>query len=131
MTDAVVSEAPTAGRTVAASAAGLTKVYGEGNTKVVALDAVDIAFEAARLTAIMGPSGSGKSTLLHCLAGLDAVTSGEVPLPRTRPLRSSTPSSHANTANSYHDTDRWSRDEGHLPHASAPAAAPVKRDRAR
>jgi len=84
MTDAVVFEAPAAGRTVAASAAGLTKVYGEGNTKVVALDAVDIAFEAARLTAIMGPSGSGKSTLLHCLAGLDTVTSGEVRIGETR-----------------------------------------------
>jgi putative ABC transport system ATP-binding protein len=64
--------------TMAATATGLTKVYGEGNTRVVALDAVDIGFEAAKLTAIMGPSGSGKSTLLHCVAGLDSVTDGEV-----------------------------------------------------
>ena len=63
---------------MAATAAGLTKVYGEGNTQVVALDHVDIGFEAAKLTAIMGPSGSGKSTLLHCMAGLDSVTEGEV-----------------------------------------------------
>jgi len=62
----------------AATAVGLTKVYGEGLTEVVALDNVDISFEAAKLTAIMGPSGSGKSTLLHCMAGLDSVTSGEV-----------------------------------------------------
>ena len=62
----------------AARATGLTKVYGTGNTRVVALDDVDIAFEAGKLTAIMGPSGSGKSTLLHCMAGLDAVTGGEV-----------------------------------------------------
>ncbi|MDH3295752.1 MAG: ABC transporter ATP-binding protein [Acidimicrobiia bacterium] len=63
---------------MAATATRLTKVYGEGNTRVVALDAVDIGFEAGKLTAIMGPSGSGKSTLLHCVAGLDTVTDGEV-----------------------------------------------------
>ena len=64
--------------TMAASAVGLTKVYGEGNTRVVALDHVDVGFEAQQLTAIMGPSGSGKSTLMHCMAGLDEVTDGEV-----------------------------------------------------
>jgi putative ABC transport system ATP-binding protein len=63
--------------TMVARADGLTKVYGEGNTRVVALDAVDIGFEAGKLTAIMGPSGSGKSTLLHCMAGLDSVSGGE------------------------------------------------------
>jgi len=62
----------------AAAATALTKVYGSGNTRVVALDHVDIRFEAGRLTAIMGPSGSGKSTLLHCMAGLDSVTDGDV-----------------------------------------------------
>ncbi len=72
------------GGAMAASTVGLTKVYGEGNTRVVALDSVDIGFEAGKLTAIMGPSGSGKSTLLHCLAGLDAVTSGEVWIGETR-----------------------------------------------
>jgi len=61
----------------AASAAGLTKVYGSGNTRVVALDHVDVEFERGKLTAIMGPSGSGKSTLLHCMAGLDSITEGE------------------------------------------------------
>jgi putative ABC transport system ATP-binding protein len=65
-------------RAPAAEARGLTKVYGSGNTRVVALDHVDIGFDAGRLTAIMGPSGSGKSTLLHCMAGLDSVTDGEV-----------------------------------------------------
>ena len=63
---------------MAATARGLSKVYGEGNTQVVALDHVDIGFEAGKLTAIMGASGSGKSTLLHCMAGLDSVTEGEV-----------------------------------------------------
>ncbi len=53
-----------------------TKVYGEGTAAVTALDAVDVDFDAARFTAIMGPSGSGKSTLLHCIAGLDDLTAG-------------------------------------------------------
>ncbi|WP_199552197.1 ABC transporter ATP-binding protein [Streptomyces sp. N35] len=60
----------------AAQAAGLTKVYGSGETRVVALDAVDVEFGRGRFTAIMGPSGSGKSTLMHCMAGLDSITSG-------------------------------------------------------
>lgn len=64
--------------TTAASATGLTKVYGEGEAQVVALDHVDIEIEQGRFTAIMGPSGSGKSTLMHCLAGLDSVTEGSV-----------------------------------------------------
>ena len=63
--------------TMAARADGLTKIYGEGNTRVVALDHVDVGFEAGKLTAIMGPSGSGKSTLLHCMAGLDTVSAGD------------------------------------------------------
>lgn len=63
---------------IAASARGATKIYGEGDTRVVALDAVDVAFDAGKFTAIMGPSGSGKSTLMHCMAGLDRLTSGQV-----------------------------------------------------
>ena len=62
----------------AARARHLTKVYGEGDTRVVALDDVDLDIEPGTFTAIMGPSGSGKSTLMHCLAGLDSATSGEV-----------------------------------------------------
>lgn len=62
----------------AARARALTKVYGEGDTRVVALDAVDLDIEPGTFTAIMGPSGSGKSTLMHCLAGLDSSTSGDV-----------------------------------------------------
>ena len=76
VTDAVSAQGGST--SMAASAIGLTKVYGEGNTQVVALDHVDIGFEAQRLTAIMGPSGSGKSTLMHCMAGLDEVSGGDV-----------------------------------------------------
>jgi putative ABC transport system ATP-binding protein len=56
----------------------LSKVYGDGETRVTALDQVTVEFERGRLTAIMGPSGSGKSTLMHCMAALDRPTSGEV-----------------------------------------------------
>ena len=63
---------------VAARAVDATKVYGRGDTEVLALDHVSVGFETGRLTAIMGPSGSGKSTLLHCLAGLDSLSSGAV-----------------------------------------------------
>jgi len=62
----------------AASARGATKIYGRGDTRVLALDEVDVDFAAGEFTAIMGPSGSGKSTLMHCMAGLDRLTSGSV-----------------------------------------------------
>ena len=56
----------------------LTKVYGQGDTRVVALDHVTVDFRRGQFTAIMGPSGSGKSTLMHCAAGLDTPTEGRV-----------------------------------------------------
>jgi putative ABC transport system ATP-binding protein len=62
----------------AATALGVTKVFGFGETAVTALDDVSVGFEQGKFSAIMGPSGSGKSTLLHCLAGLDRVTDGQV-----------------------------------------------------
>jgi putative ABC transport system ATP-binding protein len=63
---------------IAAASRGATKVYGQGDTQVVALRDVSVDFARGQFTAIMGPSGSGKSTLMHCLAGLDRLTSGEV-----------------------------------------------------
>jgi putative ABC transport system ATP-binding protein len=61
-----------------ARAEHLSKVYGVGDARVVALDDVTVEFGRGRLTAIMGPSGSGKSTLMHCMAALEAPTSGRV-----------------------------------------------------
>ena len=54
-----------------------TKIYGEGDTEVRALNDVTVGFESGKFTSIMGPSGSGKSTLMQCMAGLDTLTSGE------------------------------------------------------
>ena len=62
----------------AARALGVSKLYGQGDAAVHALDDVTATLGAGQFTAIMGPSGSGKSTLLHVLAGLDRPTSGEV-----------------------------------------------------
>lgn len=56
----------------------LSKVYGKGNTKVVALDNVSFSVNEGEFVAIVGASGSGKSTLLHLLGGVDRPTSGEV-----------------------------------------------------
>ncbi|MGI5278764.1 ABC transporter ATP-binding protein [Streptomyces rochei] len=61
----------------------LSKIYGQGETQVVALDRVSVDFRQAEFTAIMGPSGSGKSTLMHCVAGLDTFTSGSVRIGET------------------------------------------------
>jgi putative ABC transport system ATP-binding protein len=63
----------------AVRAVAVSKTYGMNeDTRVDALTDVTVGFRRGHLTAIMGPSGSGKSTLMHCLAGLDAVTSGHV-----------------------------------------------------
>lgn len=56
----------------------LEKVYGEGESKVVALKDTNIEINKGEITVVIGPSGSGKSTLLHLLAGLDKPTTGRV-----------------------------------------------------
>lgn len=65
-------------RSIAAETIDLTKVYGDGQAEVRAVDGVSLTVPTGSYTAVMGPSGSGKSTLLHCLAGLDRPTSGTV-----------------------------------------------------
>ena len=56
----------------------VSKIYGEGTTKVVALNKVSLRVNKGDFIAIMGPSGSGKSTLLNIIGGLDRLSSGEV-----------------------------------------------------
>jgi putative ABC transport system ATP-binding protein len=58
----------------------VSKVYGRGESAIIALDAVSLGIPSGSFTAVMGPSGSGKSTFLHCAAGLDSPTSGAVRL---------------------------------------------------
>jgi len=57
---------------------GLTKIYGQGDTAVTALDHVSLAVEQGEFVAVMGPSGCGKSTLLNLVGGLDQPSEGQV-----------------------------------------------------
>ena len=59
-------------------AENLTKVYGKGDTAIVALDHVNLTVNPGEFVAVMGPSGCGKSTLLHLIGGLDRPSDGNV-----------------------------------------------------
>jgi putative ABC transport system ATP-binding protein len=58
----------------------ISKIYGEGAGRVIALDKVSLQVDKGNFVAIMGPSGSGKSTFLNIIGGLDRPSSGEVVL---------------------------------------------------
>ena len=59
-------------------ATGLTKVYGSGNTEVVAMKGVSLRVERGEVVALLGPSGAGKSTLLTALGLVNPPTSGRI-----------------------------------------------------
>jgi putative ABC transport system ATP-binding protein len=56
----------------------LTKIFGEGDVSVTAVNELDLSIQQGEFTAIVGPSGSGKTTLLNIMGGLDAPTSGRM-----------------------------------------------------
>ena len=56
----------------------LSKIYGKGDAKAIALNDISFEVEEGEFLAVIGPSGSGKSTLLHTIAGLEKPTSGKV-----------------------------------------------------
>src|SRR3954449_10632194 len=85
MTSAITEERTAAEKTTGAvvQASEITRVYGEGDTAVHALNGCSVDVVSGELTAVMGPSGSGKSTMMHILAGLDRPTSGSVSIAGT------------------------------------------------
>ena len=56
----------------------VSKIYGEKESKVIALNETSFAIDKGELVVILGPSGAGKTTALNILGGMDKVTSGEV-----------------------------------------------------
>jgi len=56
----------------------VTKVYGEGDSRVWGLHDVSLTIQQGEVVSIVGASGSGKSTLLHIMGGVDSPTSGKV-----------------------------------------------------
>jgi ABC-type sugar transport system ATPase subunit len=56
----------------------ITKVFGEGDGAVTAVDDVSLEVANRDFMILLGPSGCGKSTLLRIVAGLETPTSGDV-----------------------------------------------------
>ncbi|MFT4959253.1 MAG: spermidine/putrescine transport system ATP-binding protein [Paracoccaceae bacterium] len=67
-------------QTAAIDARGVSKIFGQGAGKVVALDNVSIEIQQNEFFTLLGPSGCGKTTLLRLIAGFDHPTSGQIML---------------------------------------------------
>lgn len=61
----------------------ITKSFGSGPTRVVAVDRVSLAVRAGEIVLVMGPSGSGKTTLLSMIGGLLRPTNGSIRIGRS------------------------------------------------
>jgi putative ABC transport system ATP-binding protein len=72
------TQAAPQGAGYAIEARGVTKEFGDGDSRIQILRGVDLTVSRGEMLAIMGPSGSGKSTLLGALSGLDTVTDGQI-----------------------------------------------------
>ena len=66
------------GKELCLSGTGITKVFGIGDKKTVAVDHVNFEFCKRELISIVGESGSGKTTLVKMLLGLTSVTEGDI-----------------------------------------------------
>ena len=64
--------------TPAVEALGLTKIYGSGNTEVVAMKDVSVRLARGEIVALLGPSGAGKSTFLTAVGLINPPTSGRI-----------------------------------------------------
>lgn len=62
----------------------LIKIYGEKETKVKAINNINLDINKGEFVVIVGKSGSGKSTLMHIMAGIETPTSGEVIIDNTK-----------------------------------------------
>jgi NitT/TauT family transport system ATP-binding protein len=69
---------PIAGRSAAIVASGVTKVFGQGNSAVTALEEISFEVPEGSFVSLLGPSGCGKSTMLRLIAGLWEPSSGEI-----------------------------------------------------
>ncbi|WP_288940849.1 ABC transporter ATP-binding protein [uncultured Roseovarius sp.] len=80
MPSALPTSGSAASTPVRISARGLSKVFGAGDTEVVAVDNVDLDIREGEFVSLLGPSGCGKSTILNMIAGLIESSSGSISL---------------------------------------------------
>ena len=76
MTDTTQAATAVPADTPLISLRGVTKVYGSGQSELLALKGVDLDIRAGEFVAIMGPSGSGKSTAMNVIGCLDTPSAG-------------------------------------------------------